>query len=80
MEPRRGSISVPELREVGGERRLLTGGGRGAEAADGRWRLRLVFASRVVLSEVTAATHRPGWMPATCGVERQFTDLTACLC
>lgn len=70
MEPRRGNISVPKLREVGGERRLLTGGGR----------LHLVFASRVVLSEVTAATHRPGWMPATCGVERQFTDLTACLC
>lgn len=27
VEPRRGSISVPELRDVGGERRLLTGGG-----------------------------------------------------
>ena len=61
-----------------GERRLLTGGGR----------LHLGFASRVVLSKVTAATHPPRWMPAAmdasrlrgCSVERQFTDLTACLC
>ena len=70
MEPRTGSISVHELREVDRERRLLTGGG---------W-LHLVFASRVILSEVTVATQPPGCMPAACSVERQFMDLTACLC
>lgn len=73
VEARRGSVSVPELREVDGERRLLMGSWAAAP--------HVCLLGCFIRSDCGyVSTGMDAARLHGCGVEWPFTDLTACLC